>query len=241
MAPAAGWLTAVMSGTLGHAFSLPNQPRISMRVGLALGLVAAMALFFGAFAALGDFPWSGALMGTLVAAGGAALGLGLRRLIDRSTARSLSRGGPSGSESAAFQVSSYRPYRSWSVIGTVTTTAAYEGKRFMLHDAKHRLGRRLVKRLGFGRRLAGLDEEFNRDVYVDHSPEVGAKLFASAESRAAARAIFDMEFFAIEYRHGLVMAFRHGKVADHVAAAARPHLLVLAANSGAVSHESGHA
>lgn len=208
-----------------------------MRMGPALGLVVAMALFFGGLAVAGDFPMSGALMGTGIAASGAALGLVLRRSMDRSVARSLSRAGPPGSESAAIQVSSYRPYRSWSVIGTVTATSAYEGKRFNMHDAKRRMGLRFLKRVGFGRRLAVGDEEFNRDVYVERNPEVGAKLFASAESREAARAIFSMGFFAIEYRHGLVLASRHGRVPDNVAAGIRPHLLVLATNAGVVSHE----
>ena len=202
-----------------------------MTTGQALVLVAAMALFFGGFAAVGALPLSAVLMGTGAAASGAALALVLRRWMDRGVARSLSRAGPPGSERAAFEVSSYTPYRSWSVIGTVTTTVAYDGKRFTLHDAKQRVGLRLLKRLGFGHRLAVRDEEFNRDVYVERNPEVGATLFASAECREAARAIFSLGFFAIEYRHGLVLTLRHGTVPDNVAAGVRPHLLVLATHA----------
>lgn len=210
-----------------------------MRIGPAVGLVVAMGLVFGGFAVAGALPISGAVLGTGAAAGGAALALVLRRWMDRSVARSLARAGPPGGESARLEVSSYTPYRSWSVIGTVTTTAAYNGKRFNMHDAKRRMGLRLLKRVGFGHRLDVGDEEFSRDVYVEYNPEIGAKLFASAECREAARAIFGMGFFAIEYRHGLVVASRHGKVPDNVAEEVRPHLLVLAANTGVVAHERG--
>lgn len=203
----------------------------------SLVLVAAFALFFGAFAAFGDLPVSGALIGTGIVAGSAALALVLRRWMDRSVARSLSRAGPPGSPSAAVEVSSYRPYRSWSVIGTATTALAGDVGRFTLHDARRRTGLRLLKRLGLGHRLALDDEEFNDEVYVKRNPEIGATLFASAECREAARAIFSMGFFAIDYRHGLVQAFCHGEVPNETAVAIRPHLLALARNAGVAGSE----
>lgn len=199
-----------------------------MTAGQALVLVTAMALFFAIPAALGVMPWSAALFALGIMGSGVALALALRRWLDRSVANSLSQGGPPGSDSAAFEVSSYTPFRSWNVIGTVTTTAAGVGERFSLHNAKQRRTLRLLKRLGFGRRLDVDDDEFNREVYVERNPEIGDKLFAAAERREAARAIFRMGFFAIEYRHGLVVALRHGKVPDDVAVRVCPHLLLLA-------------
>lgn len=193
----------------------------------ALVLVSAMALFVAAFAAAGAIPVSTVFIAAGIMGSSAALALALRRWLDRKVASSLSSTSAPGSESGGFKVSSYRPYRSWSVIGTVTTTVAGVAKRFTLHNARQRWELRLIKRLGIGRRLAVNDDEFNREIYVEGDAAVGARLFASADSREAARAIFGMGFFAIEFRHGLLQAFRHGEVPEAIAAQAGPHLLLL--------------
>ena len=194
----------------------------------ALVLVAAMTLFFAAFAAVGAIPVSGVFIAAGIMGAAAAIALVLRRWLDRSVANSLSTAGTPGGESARFKVSSYRPYRSWGAIGTVTTTVAGVAGRFEVHDAKQRWGLRLLKRLGLGRRLAVSDDEFNQEIYVEGNAELASKLFASAERREAARAIFRMGFFAIECRHDLLLAFRHGTVPDDVAVHAGPLLLLLA-------------
>lgn len=199
-----------------------------MRAWQALVLVTAMVLFFASLTVVGAFPVSAVFAAAGIMGVAVALALVSRRWMDRSVANALASSGPPGSENAGLEVSSYRPYRSWSVIGTVTTTAAGVAQRFTVHDATQRWGLRLLNRLGVGRRLAVDDEEFNREIYVESNAEVGARLFASAESRGAARAIFRMGFFAIEFRHGLVVASRHGKVPDDVAVQVRPHLLLLA-------------
>ena len=194
----------------------------------ALVLVAAMTLFVAAFAVGGAIPVSTVFTAAGIMGSAAALALALRRWLDRKVASSLSSAGAPGSESGGFRVSSYRPYRSWSVIGTVTTTVAGVARRFTLHSARQRWELRLLKRLGVGRRLAVDDDEFNREIYVEGNATTGSRLFASAESREAARAIFGMGFFAIEFRHGLLQAFRHGEVPEGVAAQAGSHLLLLA-------------
>lgn len=204
----------------------------------ALVLIAAMTLFFAAFAAVGAIPVSSIFIAAGVMGGSAAIALVLRRWIDRSVASSLSSAGTPGSESAGFEVSSYKPYRSWTVIGTVTTTVAGYARRFKVLDATQRWGLKLLKRLGLGRRLDVGDDEFNREIYVEGNAEFASRLFASAERREAARAIFRMGFFAIECRHDLLLAFRHGKVPDDVAVQVRPYMLLLARSAELSAQES---
>lgn len=191
-------------------------------------LVFAVSLFLAALA----LPLATVLGGAAIMIAAAALALFLRRIMDRETARSLSGGGPPGSDSAEVEVDWYHPYRSFTVVGTVATKAAAEVERFTVHDASRRPGLRLLKRLGLGRRLGVDDEEFERLIYFESKPQAGARLFATAESRLAARAIFDLGFFAIDFRHGLVVALRRGKVSDDIAARVRPHLVLLARNAG---------
>jgi hypothetical protein len=189
---------------------------------------------------VGDMPASDFLIVVGIVAGvsggGVALGTFLKRWEDRSTLRRLSRGSAPGTENAAFEVGR-ESGRYEKGHGIVRTTVAGDVKWFTLYDLKQNAGRRLFKRLGLSSRLAIDDEGFNREIYVERNPQVGAMLFASAERREAARAIFRMGFFLIEYRNGLLSAHRWGEVPDDVAAAVRPHFLVLARSPSEVSHE----
>jgi hypothetical protein len=132
-----------------------------------------------------------------------------------------------------YRGGSFLPGRS---VYEVRTDFAGDYKWFTLYDLAQNAAMRLFKRLGGSHRLAIDDDGFNREVYVERNPEMGAKLFSSAERREAARAIFHMGFFAIEYRNGLVRALHRGKVPDDVAVGIRPHLRVLARSADEVPH-----
>jgi hypothetical protein len=202
-------------------------------------VVIVAALMAGLPVVVGDMPVSDFLIVASIAAGisaaAVALGTFLKRWEDRSTLRGLSRGGAPGTEDAVFEVRREMG-RYERGQGIVRTAVASDVKWFYFYDLKQSAGWRLFKRLGLSHRLAIDDEEFNREIYVERNPEVGTKLLASAESREAARATFRLGFFLIEYRHGVLSAHRWGEVPDDVAAAVRPHLLVLARSASEVAH-----
>ena len=126
--------------------------------------------------------------------GGVALGLGLRRSIDRSTVRDLSRGGAPGDVSSRFEVSSYTPYRSFGKVGKVTTLSDAD-LDFTVSDATQSAGLRLFKRLSLSRRLDIDDRTFDDEVNVEGDAAAGSVLFAFPDKREAARTIFHLGFF----------------------------------------------
>lgn len=159
-----------------------------------------------------------------VVGGAVALGLGLRRWLDRSELRSLRRALQADPEDA-FDVSSYRTRYSGSV-SKVTTLAASDIK-LILYDVKQG-GMWLLKRLGLSRRLDIDDRSFNDEIYVDGDAAAGSVLFASPDTRGAAREIFRLRFSSIQWRSGLISAVRTGKIPCDAASAVRPYLRLLA-------------
>lgn len=168
----------------------------------------------------------------LVGAGGVLLGLGLRRLMDRSTAGRLVRSGAQDGRAAVFEVSSYSP-RGGGRIGKVITLCPEADRflwRYVIHDASRNAGLRLLNRLKLGRRVTVDDDAFNREIYASRRAPPG--LLAPSERREAVRQIFRAGFFAIEYRNGLVSALHHGEVPPDLAVAIQPSLAVLARRPG---------
>lgn len=194
-----------------------------------LATTAVLALVGGLLLSVLAASGAGAMIGWLAVAGayGVVLGLGGRRLLDRSTARSLARSGAGGGQGAAFQVSSYfRGGRGTSEVISLCPEADRFLRRYVIRDASRSAWLRLLNRLKLGRRVTVDDDAFNREIYASRRAAPG--LFASRERRDAVRQIFRAGFFAIEYRNGLVGALRHGEVPPDVAVAIQPHLSVLA-------------
>ena len=194
---------------------------------IVIGLVGT-ALVLGVLALFFDMPPTALFVigGSVV--GGAALGLAMRRWMDRTEAEALSH--RAGNQGTRFDVA----YRRTSGGGyyTVTTTFAGDPGWFSVYDLKQSAGMRMFKRLGLSYRLEIDDENFNREIYVERNPRLGAVLFASAGRREAARAVFRLGFFAIQYRGGLVSVLCRRSVPNDVAAAVRPYLTVLARSAG---------
>lgn len=195
-------------------------------------LVVGTGLILGVLTVGYGMPASDLLIIAAMVGGGVALGLALRRWMDRRETKELSR--RAGAQGTAFDVGVEHTSGGGAVYYSVKTTFAGDPAWFTLYDLKQSAGFRLFKRLGLSHRLAIGDDEFNREIYVERNPEMGAVLFASAERREAARAVFRLGFSTIQYRGGLLWALHKGEVPDDVAVAVRPHLLVLAAKPGEV-------